>query len=204
MILIIFTSAIAFGSAAQLPNAYLPANQGGYQASVQSQSFHSSSTSFQGSFNQYSSGDTANRRPQQQQEKNAQILSQDQEINDKGFHYSYETSNGIRSEEVGNSGQTHGGFSYKGDDGNTYTITFSAGEGGFQAQGAHIPVAPAIPAEILAGLQQNEKDEAAGIYDDGQYRPDDHRRGKKNGGQGQSFGSSNHQSSFNSNAGYQY
>ncbi|KAL3276459.1 hypothetical protein HHI36_011840 [Cryptolaemus montrouzieri] len=40
------------------------------------------------------------------------------------------------------------------------------------ASGDHLPVAPPVPAEILKALEQNAADEARGIVDDGQYRPD--------------------------------
>ncbi|CAG9795957.1 unnamed protein product [Diatraea saccharalis] len=176
---IIFTTCIAFSSAALLPssnylpqnqapakpsNTYIPQNQGSFQGGYQ-----------QGSFNQQGSGpggisgtgNNGNRRPQQESEKNAVIVKQDQDINENGFHYSYETSNGIRAEEAGNAAQTQGGFSYKGDDGNTYTIVFTAGEGGFRPQGDHIPVPPPTPEAILQALEQNAKDEASGIFDDG-------------------------------------
>ena len=36
-----------------------------------------------------------------------------------------------------------GSFQFVGDDGNTYQISYVANEGGFQPQGAHLPVAPA-------------------------------------------------------------
>ncbi|XP_028179276.1 pupal cuticle protein 27-like [Ostrinia furnacalis] len=185
MNLIYFTTIIAVATAAQLPSpSYLPQNQG--------------NGGFGGGNGGFGGGN-GNTRPQQAAEKNAAILKQDQEINDNGFHYSYETSNGIRAEEGGDASQTQGGFSYKGDDGNTYTIVFTAGEGGFRPQGDHLPVAPPTPQAILEALAQNAKDEAAGIFDDGKYRPDSNGKGNGNG-----FSSANHQGSFNSGSGYRY
>lgn len=87
--------------------------------------------------------------------------------NVSGFHYSYETSNGIQAEESGDISQTRGGFAYKGDDGKIYSVTFTAGEDGFRPQGDHLPVPPPTPDDILLALKQNERDEAAGIFDDG-------------------------------------
>lgn len=37
------------------------------------------------------------------------------------------------------------------------------------AQGDHIPTAPPVPEEILKALEQNARDEAAGIFDDGMF-----------------------------------
>ncbi|XP_072942632.1 pupal cuticle protein 27-like [Epargyreus clarus] len=187
MKLIIFVTFVAFSSAAQLPNSYLPPNQGpGHDG------------------HGHGSG-PGNTRPQQAAEKNAHILRLDQEIGEEGFHYSYETSNGIRAEEGGNADQTRGGFAYKGDDGQTYTVTFTAGEGGFQPQGDHLPVPPPTPKEILLALEQNARDEAAGIFDDGLYHPDAHQGGRPGRpGAGQGFGSANHQGSFDANSGYSY
>jgi hypothetical protein len=34
-------------------------------------------------------------------------------------------------------------------------------------QGDHLPTPPPIPEEILKALEQNARDEAAGIFDDG-------------------------------------
>ncbi|VVC96190.1 unnamed protein product [Leptidea sinapis] len=110
--------------AAQLPNSYLPPGSGNH-------------------------GSTSSGRLQAEAERNAAVLKLDQEIKGDGFRYAYETSNGLQAEEEGSNGQSRGGFSYTGDDGRTYTVTFTAGEGGFQAQGAHLPVPPPTPQEIL-------------------------------------------------------
>lgn len=63
---------------------------------------------------------------------------------------SYETSDGqSRDEEaqlknIGTEQEAisvRGSYSFVGDDGQTYTITFIADENGFQPEGAHIPKA---------------------------------------------------------------
>ncbi|XP_045777296.1 pupal cuticle protein 36-like [Maniola jurtina] len=104
---------------------------------------------------------------------NAQILRYNNEVTAEGFAYDFETSNGIRADASGvatNGVQSQGSFSYKGDDGQDYSITYTADENGYQPRGAHLPTPPPIPEEILKSLEQNARDEAAGIIDDGQYR----------------------------------
>lgn len=44
---------------------------------------------------------------------------------------------------------------------------YTAGVNGFVPEGDHLPTPPPIPEEILKVLEQNARDEAAGIYDDG-------------------------------------
>lgn len=41
-----------------------------------------------------------------------------------------------------------GSFQYQDNDGNTIITTYTADENGYQAQGAHLPVAPEIPPAI--------------------------------------------------------
>nr|Q8T634.1 RecName: Full=Pupal cuticle protein 36a; Short=CP36a; Flags: Precursor [Manduca sexta]AAL90882.1 cuticle protein 36a [Manduca sexta] len=104
---------------------------------------------------------------------NAQILRLNNEVTAEGFAYDFETSNGIRADAQGvatNGVQSQGSFAYKGDDGQDYSITYTADENGFVSQGAHLPTPPPIPEEILKSLEQNARDEAAGIVDDGTYR----------------------------------
>ncbi|CAH0682062.1 unnamed protein product [Chilo suppressalis] len=113
-------------------------------------------------------------RPQASFEKNARILALDADVKEDSFRYNYETENGIKAEEQGHEAdgiEAQGGFQYTGDDGQVYSISYAAGQGGFQPQGAHLPVAPPTPEAILKALEQNAADEAAGIIDDGQYNP---------------------------------
>ncbi|XP_050674663.1 cuticle protein 3-like [Leptidea sinapis] len=105
-------------------------------------------------------------------EKTARILNYHSDNNGHAYQYSYETENGIRAQEVGqvNKGtQAEGAYSYTGDDGQTYTVTYTADENGFRAYGSHLPTPPPIPEAILKSLQQNAIEEANGIVDDGHY-----------------------------------
>ena len=69
---------------------------------------------------------------------------------DGSFQYAYETSDGTAAEVTGESKQIgeeigtvmRGSYTFRGDDGVTYTVTWVADENGFQAQGDHLPVAP--------------------------------------------------------------
>lgn len=76
--------------------------------------------------------------------------------------YSYETGNNIIAEETGflkNQGVEneealvqHGSYSYTAPDGSIITVTYTADEQGFRAEGAHLPTPPPIPAEIQKSL----------------------------------------------------
>lgn len=86
---------IAVSSAALLPSRnYIPQNQGGsqshagqYQGGSESGQYKGSG-GFGGSGGGFGgSGGTGNNRPQQQQEKNAAILKQDQAVDEKGSKF---------------------------------------------------------------------------------------------------------------------
>ncbi|XP_026276157.1 larval cuticle protein 65Ag1-like [Frankliniella occidentalis] len=106
-------------------------------------------------------------RPQLQQAtpKPIAILKLASDVQPDGsFTYEYETENGIKADARGNlvnAGSENealnqqGSFSFVADDGQTYSITWVADENGFQPQGAHIPVPPPIPEEILKALEYN-------------------------------------------------
>ncbi|EDV41232.1 uncharacterized protein Dana_GF23527 [Drosophila ananassae] len=78
----------------------------------------------------------------------AEIVSLASEISADGFNYNFETSDGSKQEQHGklkNLGpeedvlQVAGSFSYQGDDGKTYSVTYTANENGYQPQGEHLP-----------------------------------------------------------------
>lgn len=45
-----------------------------------------------------------------------------------------------------------GSYSYTDDDGNVFTVRYTADDQGFRAQGDHFPTPPPIPPEIQRGL----------------------------------------------------
>ncbi|XP_075981150.1 uncharacterized protein LOC142979844 [Anticarsia gemmatalis] len=137
-------------------------------------------------------------------EKTAKILEYHSENDGHHYKYAYETENGIRAEEQGETldkgTSAHGAFSYKGDDGQVYSITYTADENGFRPTGDHLPTPPPVPEEILKSLEQNAAEEAAGIFDDGKYR-EYHEQGHQDlrqfddGHQSEGYHSSGHGSS---------
>ncbi|XP_063366658.1 uncharacterized protein LOC134655128 [Cydia amplana] len=140
--------------------------------------------------------DSRPERPQAAQERASNTLRFDSEVGVESFNYAFETDNGISAEETGtatNGVQAQGGYSYTGDDGKVYTVTYTADEGGYQPRGDHLPTPPPIPDEILKSLEQNARDEANGVVDDGlydaqkynaggDYAESDSANGKRNGG----------------------
>ncbi|KAL1516641.1 hypothetical protein ABEB36_000526 [Hypothenemus hampei] len=101
---------------------------------------------------------------------------------DGNYQYAFETGNGIQAEQQGNAQegagtQSQGSYSYTSPEGEQIQINYQAGENGFLVQGSHIPTPPPVPAEIQKAIEQNLADEAKGIVDDGQYRPEQNEEG---------------------------
>ncbi|CAG9795414.1 unnamed protein product [Diatraea saccharalis] len=81
--------------------------------------------------------------------KDATIVRYDSDnIGVDGYKYEFQTSDGTSAQEQGqlkNVGteneaiEVRGQFSYTGQDGQVYTVTYVANENGFQPQGAHLP-----------------------------------------------------------------
>ncbi|KAF0299491.1 Pupal cuticle protein 27 [Amphibalanus amphitrite] len=96
------------------------------------------------------------------------ILSQKFQMDQRGnYLYAYKQSNGQIMREVGRvqrgpqkatgSLTQQGEFQFVGDDGQTYQLSYTADEGGFQPQASHLPVAPAqIPEYDLLRQQHPE------------------------------------------------
>ncbi|XP_063233833.1 endocuticle structural glycoprotein SgAbd-4-like [Bacillus rossius redtenbacheri] len=89
--------------------------------------------------------------PQQRPLEPIAIVRQASDISPEGaYQWGYETANGIKAEEVGSLAPAdnpedgnvvfaEGSYSYTGDDGVVYTVTYKADKNGYQASGAHIP-----------------------------------------------------------------
>uniref|UniRef100_A0A182IQN8 Uncharacterized protein n=1 Tax=Anopheles atroparvus TaxID=41427 RepID=A0A182IQN8_ANOAO len=79
---------------------------------------------------------------------------------DGKFRYSYEGGDGTRAaqdgqqivvnNQVGTASQ--GQYTYQGDDGKTYTVTYIADENGYRPIGDHLPTPPPVPPPIARAL----------------------------------------------------
>jgi hypothetical protein len=99
-----------------------------------------------------------NQQHQQQQQQQIDIKKQNVPIlalqnnlqHDGTFNYNYESGDGSKAEQNGqlryvgeNAGEAiQGQFSYEGDDGQTYSIQYTADENGYRPVGAHLPTPP--------------------------------------------------------------
>ncbi|CAH0715715.1 unnamed protein product, partial [Brenthis ino] len=95
-------------------------------------------------------------------EADAVIVKQDADVFPDEYQYAYETSNGIIAQERGvlkNAGredeglEVQGSNAYTGPDGVRYETRYIANDGGYHAEGDHLPVPPAIPEYILRALE---------------------------------------------------
>ncbi|TKX27718.1 cuticular protein RR-1 [Spodoptera litura] len=230
MKLFIVLAAVALAQAAKLDRTYLPPNAQSSSGSAfldaprQSNGFQGQTGAFSSSARSGAySGFEARpvERAQAAFERNAAILRQDNSNDGETYAYAYETENGISGEENGvatNGMQAQGSYSYTGDDGKVYSVRYTADENGFQPQGDHLPTPHPIPEEILKALEQNARDEAAGIFDDGSYSDAKYDTNARNGYQSSSSAAGvqksylppfaqkagARQSSFDARAGYRY
>ncbi|XP_059057920.1 endocuticle structural glycoprotein SgAbd-3-like [Achroia grisella] len=160
-------------TAARLDNVYLPANSDSSSGSSAGLQTPFESGSDAENYSQGSQGFGSGSQRSSQGGSQATILKIDNQLDEQGYHYAYETSDGTKVEQDGRvipgavpeegSLQVAGSYSYIGDDGQTYSITYTADENGFRAEGAHLPTPPPIPEAILRSLQLTAGSQ--GLYD---------------------------------------
>ncbi|XP_075160659.1 larval cuticle protein 65Ag1-like [Haematobia irritans] len=84
---------------------------------------------------------------------NVEIVKSESDVGPESFQYAFATSDGTKAEAHGNLKNAgtedealavQGSYAYVGDDGQTYSLTYTADENGFQPHGAHLPEAPQV------------------------------------------------------------
>ncbi|XP_068144153.1 endocuticle structural glycoprotein SgAbd-3 [Drosophila tropicalis] len=91
------------------------------------------------------------------------LISQESNVEYNGkYHYHYELSDGSKATQDGvlktvdaqHDGESiHGKYSFVGEDGKTYVVSYTADENGFQAVGDHLPTPPPTPEWIERSLE---------------------------------------------------
>ncbi|XP_017785749.1 PREDICTED: larval cuticle protein LCP-30-like [Nicrophorus vespilloides] len=94
--------------------------------------------------------------------RNYAIIRDNKKVDVDGYHYLYETENGILAEEQGklaNVGtdaegmRAHGFYTYTGPDAVVYTVKYTADENGFLPEAQHLPTPPPVPELIVRALE---------------------------------------------------
>lgn len=90
-------------------------------------------------------------------EATAEVLRHETDVHPEGYHFNYETSNGVVAEEQGSlQGEAiaaHGSFQYVSPEGTPVKVTYVADENGFQPTGDHLPVPPPVPEHVLKAIE---------------------------------------------------
>lgn len=105
---------------------------------------------------------------------------------DGSYAYSYQSGDGTTSQQTGylkNPGSrdleaqtVQGSYSYTSPEGTPITVTYTADENGFRAQGAHLPVAPPIPDAILKSLDLTSRTQPGASANLGVYTQQGYNR----------------------------
>ncbi|GAB0093184.1 endocuticle structural glycoprotein SgAbd-3 [Sergentomyia squamirostris] len=100
--------------------------------------------------------------PKAKDYKEVPILREENVVDFDGkYHYAFELGDGTKAEQDGelkqvdpeNAGESVKGFySYTGDDGVVYSVSYVADENGYVPVGDHLPQAPPIPEAIQRAL----------------------------------------------------
>ncbi|CAO1313369.1 unnamed protein product [Diamesa serratosioi] len=89
-------------------------------------------------------------------EKANEITRFDSVVNPDSYQYAYETGGAIKAQEEGSlKASALGGEEAIGDDGKTYSLSYTADENGYRPTGDHLPTPPPVPpaiAQIQKGL----------------------------------------------------
>lgn len=88
----------------------------------------------------------------------ATALSQELDVHEDGsYKYSYETSNGIKTEESGVGGVSiSGSAKWTDPDGTPVDFTYTADESGYHPVSSFLPVGPPVPEIILRAIKYIE------------------------------------------------
>ncbi|KAF5269342.1 hypothetical protein FQA39_LY08734 [Lamprigera yunnana] len=185
----IIVGIFAVASAARLENTYLPPSHAvgsGGQGHILNAPFKDASLHFGAVQAAYQPQPIVHHAAHAQPVYHQPLVAQPQynilryeNVNDGfgSYSYGYDTENHINVHEAGqlkNAGtenqvnSVQGAYSYKGLNGEDYTVEYVADENGFQAKGAHLPTPPPIPEAILKSLELNAA--SANDNDDGKYR----------------------------------
>ncbi|XP_055695426.1 endocuticle structural glycoprotein SgAbd-8-like [Lutzomyia longipalpis] len=146
------------------------------------------------------------------------ILRYNNNVNagDGQYEFDYATGNGIMHQEQGHVNNlgteqseqvVSGSYSYTGDDGKTYSVSYRADSNGFQPVGDHLPTPPPIPEAIQKSLAISAARSPQQSYDSGAYRPNQHQGFPQASGTQQQYLPPSVQSarqSFNPQTGYHY
>lgn len=90
-------------------------------------------------------------------EATAEVLRLESDVHPEGYHFNYETSNGVVHEEQGTlQGEAisaQGSFQYVSPEGTPVQVHYTADENGFQPTGDHLPVAPPVPDHVVKAIE---------------------------------------------------